>query len=113
MTPVMIVINLIVVPLLLVIFVLWCTIGAGIIRKIALSFRRFWRPNVDSGKMNFRSFFQDLGASVRSLSMTRAVSVFFYRPIEGGLTWIAMVIMGMILMGVWSAVVIALFGHYP
>jgi hypothetical protein len=110
MTPVTIAINVVVIPLLLVIVIAWGSIAAGLIRRAAHRLRdrsrSSWQPNL-------RSFIQEMGASLRSLSVARTAGVFYFRPIEGMLVWTAMVVAGMILMAMWAGLIVAIFGHYP
>lgn len=111
MTPVTIAINLVVFPLLVVVLAAWCAIVAGLLRKLTLWLRRIWQPNW--WQTDFRCFFKDIGTSMRSYSVVQTFGAFYYRPIEGMLIWVPMVVSAFCLMAIWSAAVVALVGHYP
>ena len=113
MTRVTLAIDVLVVPTLFVIVAAWCSIAAGIVRRIVVRVQRVLGLSESVQLLDVSTFFSEMGASLRSRSVARIAGMFYHRPIEGMLMWIAMLVAGMIVMATWSGLVIAISGHYP
>jgi hypothetical protein len=113
MTKVTLTIDVLMIPVLVVIFAVWCAIGAGVVRRMMGNLL------CRSGRVNCPTFFDPRGcwdefcASLKPFSVGRLFGVFYRRPTESMLVWVALLIGGALLIAAWAALTIAAFGHYP
>ena len=99
-----------VIPVVLVLVVIWCVIAAGIVRRLILLPWRLFDVRKSTEHFDLGIFVNETREVVRTKATKRAVRLLFYRPREGVLLWVALVLVGFIAMALWSCFIMSVAG---